>query len=63
MRLDSKFVTETLFSDIKSLNQNTCGQVFSHKVGFSAVQTHMHSEIQLGNYILTSAMITVFQNI
>ena len=36
-RLDSKFATDTFFSDIKSLNQNTCAQLFSHKVGFTAV--------------------------
>ena len=36
-RLNSKFATDTFFSDIKSLNQNTCAQIFSHKNGFSAV--------------------------
>ena len=36
-RLNTKFATDTFFSDIKSLNQNTCGQVFSTKFGFSAV--------------------------
>ena len=27
--------TDTLFSDVKSLNQNTCIQVFSHKFGLN----------------------------
>ena len=36
-RLNSKFATDTFYSDIKSLNQNRCAQIFSHKVGFSAV--------------------------
>ena len=35
-RLNAQFATDTLFSDIKSLNQNTCAQVFLHKVGFNA---------------------------
>ena len=35
-RLNVRFATYTLFSDVKSLNQNTCAQVFSHKVGFNA---------------------------
>ena len=34
--LNARFATDTLFSDVKSLNQNTCAQVFSHKVGFNA---------------------------
>ena len=34
-RLNARFATDTLFSDVKSLNQNTCAQVFSHKVGFN----------------------------
>ena len=38
-RLNTKFATDTFFSDIKSLNQNTCRQVFSTKFGFSAVYT------------------------
>ena len=36
-RLDARFATDTLFSDIKSLSQNTCAQIYSHKVGFAAV--------------------------
>ena len=36
-RLNSKFATDTFFSDHKSLNQNTCAQIYSHKNGFSAV--------------------------
>ena len=38
-RLNARFVTDTLFSDVKSLNQNICAQVFSHKVGFNATYT------------------------
>ena len=34
-RLNAKFATDTLFSDVKSLNQNTFAQVFLHKVGFN----------------------------
>ena len=34
--LNAQFATDTLFSDVKSLNQNTCTQVFSHKIGFNA---------------------------
>ena len=30
-----RFVTDTLFSDVKSLNQNISTQLFSHKVGFN----------------------------
>ena len=36
-RLNARFATDTLFSDIKSLSQNVCAQVFSHKVGFLAL--------------------------
>ena len=35
-RLDSKFATDTLYGDIKSLKQNQCAQVYTHKCGFSA---------------------------
>ena len=34
-RLNGKFATDTLWSDNKSLNQNVCAQIFSHKNGFS----------------------------
>ena len=34
--LNALFATDTLFLDVKSLNQNTCTQVFLHKVGFNA---------------------------
>ena len=34
-RLSGKFSTDTLWSDCKSLHQNTHGQIFSHKNGFS----------------------------
>jgi hypothetical protein len=36
-RLNSKFATDTFYSNHKSLNQNTCAQIYSHKNGFSAV--------------------------
>lgn len=36
-RLDAKFAMDTFYSDIKSLNQNTCAQIYSTKFGFSAV--------------------------
>ena len=32
-RLGSKFSTDTLYADIKSLRQNTCAQIFTHKCG------------------------------
>ena len=35
-RLNECFATGTLFLDVKSLDQNTCAQVFSKKVGFNA---------------------------
>ena len=35
-RLNARFAPDTLFSDVKSLNQNKCAQVFSHKVGFNS---------------------------
>ena len=34
-RLDGKFATDTFYPEFKSLNQNTCAQVFSHKGGFA----------------------------
>ena len=36
-RLNGRFLTDTLYADIKSLNQNTCAHVYTHKVGFSVV--------------------------
>ena len=45
-RLNARFAIDTLFSDIKSLNQNTCAQVFSHKVGFNDT----YPTIPLGKY-------------
>ena len=36
-RLNSKFATDTFYSDYKYINQNTCAQIYSHKNGFSAV--------------------------
>ena len=43
-RLNAQFATDTLFSDVKSLNQNTCAQVFSHKVGFNATYPMVSSK-------------------
>ena len=34
--LNARFAMDNLFSDVKSLKQNTCAQVFSHKIGFNA---------------------------
>ena len=36
-RINKRFSTDNLFSDIKSLNQNVCAQLFIHRVGLSAV--------------------------
>ena len=33
--LDAKFATDTFYADVKSLNQNTCAQIYSNKVGFA----------------------------
>ena len=35
-RLNAQFATDNLFSDVNSLNQNTCAKVFSHKIVFNA---------------------------
>lgn len=35
-RLDGKFSTDTLYADIKSLNQHKYAQIFTHKCGFAA---------------------------
>ena len=35
-RLNGRFATDTLYAEVKSLHQNTCAQLYSHKVGFSA---------------------------
>ena len=42
-RLDGRFATDTLFSDVKSLLQNTCAQIYSHKVGFQCVYPMVNS--------------------
>ena len=34
-RLDWKMSTDTYWSDVKSLKQNVCGQVYTHKCGFA----------------------------
>ena len=36
IRLNAHFLTDTLFSDVKSLNHNKSAKVFSHKAGFNA---------------------------
>jgi hypothetical protein len=36
-RLNAKFATDTFYSDYKSINRNTCAQIYSHKNGFAAV--------------------------
>ena len=33
-RLNAKFATDTLYGDIKSINKNTCAQIYKNKVGF-----------------------------
>ena len=33
-RLDAKFATDTLYGDVRSLLQNSCAQIYSHKIGF-----------------------------
>ena len=38
-RLNALFATDTLFSDVKSLNQNRCAKVFSQNVGFNVTYT------------------------
>ena len=35
-RLRCKIATDTMFSPTKSIHQNTCAQIYSHKAGFSA---------------------------
>ena len=34
--MNARFGTDTLFSEVRSLNHNTCTQVFSNKFGFNA---------------------------
>ena len=34
--LDGKFSTDTLYADVKSLNQHKYAQIFTHKCGFAA---------------------------
>ena len=36
-RLNSKFASDTVWADIKSLNQHKYAQIFTHKCGFAAV--------------------------
>ena len=59
--LNTRFAIDTLFSDIKSLNNNVCAQVFSHKVGFSeAYPMQAGSGDTIGNHTKISAMTTVY---
>jgi hypothetical protein len=34
-RLQGRFATDTFFSDIKSMHNDTCAQIYSHKTGFA----------------------------
>ena len=62
-RLNARFATYTLFSDIKSLNQNVCAQVFSHKVGLSeAYPMQSGSGGTLRRHTKISAMTTVYRS-
>ena len=36
-RLNSRFATDTFYADQKSLNQNMCAQIYSHKNGLTAI--------------------------
>ena len=62
-RLNARFSTDTLFSDINSLNQNICAQVFSHKVGLSAAYPMQSgSGGTLRRHTKISAMTTVYRS-
>ena len=39
IKIDNKFATDTLYSDIKSLNQNIRAQIFSSKIGYPIKDT------------------------
>ena len=43
-RLNAKFATDTLYGDIKSINQNTCAQIYTNKVGFSVCYPMMNAK-------------------
>ena len=56
-RLNGKFATDTLFADEKSLLQNACGQVYTHKCDFSAFYPLIsESGENLGNSLLEFIM-------
>ena len=42
-RLNTKFATETFYSNVRSLNQNICAQIYSTKFGFTAVYSMVHA--------------------
>ena len=48
--LNARFATDTLFSDVKSINQNTCTKVFSHKVSFNTTYPMVSSTGELLGY-------------
>ena len=51
IHLNASFATDTYSSGVKSLNQNTCSQVFSHKVGFNATYPMV---LSTGGYLVYS---------
>jgi hypothetical protein len=62
--LNSKFAADTFYADTKSLNQNTCAQIYSHKTGFTAVYPmEKLQEIELDKCTKTLVMILACQNI
>ena len=42
-RLQGSFATNILFADIKSLQANTCCQVYDHKVGFAVCSPNLNA--------------------
>ena len=52
-RLQGKFATDTFYPEFKSLNQNKCAQIYSHKCGFAACYPMMAAD---GNTIGQSLM-------
>ena len=48
--LNCKITTDTMYSNIKSLKQNICAQIYSHKCGFNAVyHTRRANNENVGN--------------
>ena len=51
-RLQDRFATDTLFSDMKSLHGNACFQVYSYKTGFVACYPQLNTKRDsIGEYI------------